>query len=251
MEYIVTLILCYSKSKPVKNRHLIRSFRFPWVMVATLPVIFSCKRLPEPDFSFTPTENPEAGDTISFINQSVDADSYEWQFGDGSSSNLADPLYIYDQAGIYEVTLTAENEAGSQAKTQSITINEPTILGFVVYDSTKTILLEEAEVSLYDNLHDYENFGETPYVGYTDSNGIVAFGNLEPVVYYIWIYRLEQEGFWGAFGSTDALTQNEITFYEVLCNWYEYPAKKSVSAENILQKMAAGTSRSDCLKRIR
>ncbi|MHC1685189.1 MAG: PKD domain-containing protein [Clostridiaceae bacterium] len=46
--------------------------------------------------------------------------SYRWDFGDGSSSNVAQPIHKYDKVGSYEVTLTVTDPAGntSQDKTK-------------------------------------------------------------------------------------------------------------------------------------
>ena len=57
------------------------------------------------------------GEQISFQGTGTDADgtiaSYEWQFGDGSTSSLEDPVYIFSQAGSYEVTLTVTDNDGA------------------------------------------------------------------------------------------------------------------------------------------
>lgn len=50
--------------------------------------------------------------TFDFLNQSTDADDYYWTFGDGGTSYDADPNYVYNQTGTYEVVLLAENDWG-------------------------------------------------------------------------------------------------------------------------------------------
>ncbi len=45
--------------------------------------------------------------TYSFTNQSQNATSYQWTFGDGGTSAATDPVYQYSQAGNYTVTLYA------------------------------------------------------------------------------------------------------------------------------------------------
>ena len=42
--------------------------------------------------------------------------SWEWNFGDGTSSTLQNPEHIYSEAGNYTVTLSASNEAGTGTK---------------------------------------------------------------------------------------------------------------------------------------
>jgi PKD repeat protein len=193
--------------------------------LAVVLITFSCKRLPEPDFSYIPEENPEAGDSIVFINNSADAESYRWEFGDGGTSTRESPVYIYEQSGIYDVKLTAVNEAGEESISRSVTINEPTVLGFFVYDSTGTIPLEDAEIWVYDNESDWDNFNDPLLTGTTDSEGLALFMNVEPVVYYIWAIREDSGGFWGSGGYTEALDQNEVNLFNVLCTWVEYQEK--------------------------
>lgn len=53
--------------------------------------------------------------TINLINESEYADSYLWEFGDGSISTAREPSYTYYQAGIYKVTLTVKG-GGGEAK---------------------------------------------------------------------------------------------------------------------------------------
>jgi gliding motility-associated-like protein len=47
--------------------------------------------------------------SVQFINNSTDADSWLWDFGDGSTSTDENPVHIYSSFGEYEVTLTAYN----------------------------------------------------------------------------------------------------------------------------------------------
>ena len=48
--------------------------------------------------------------TFNFNNNSTNATSYEWDFGDGSPVvNEEMPFYIYNTFGVFEVTLTASN----------------------------------------------------------------------------------------------------------------------------------------------
>jgi len=51
--------------------------------------------------------------TIFLFNNSINADSYLWLFGDGNSSTEEGPTHTYSIAGIYEVSLIATNNCGS------------------------------------------------------------------------------------------------------------------------------------------
>ncbi len=54
---------------------------------------------------------------VQFTNESVNAVTYLWDFGDGQSSNDADPLHIYTSPGTYNVTLNGYSQAGNLFET--------------------------------------------------------------------------------------------------------------------------------------
>ncbi len=80
-----------------------------------------------PTAGFSSTTN---GLIASFTNSSANATSYEWNFGDGNTSNEENPTHTYAEDGVYEVTLTATNECGSVTTTQQVTIVTPPTAGF-------------------------------------------------------------------------------------------------------------------------
>ncbi len=51
--------------------------------------------------------------SVSFVNTTQNATSYQWNFGDGNNSNNTNPNHTYSAAGSYTVTLTATNSCGS------------------------------------------------------------------------------------------------------------------------------------------
>lgn len=81
--------------------------------------------VPEADFKYTITNDSIAPATVTFNNQSKNAVSYSWDFGDPNSasntSTLQNPLHTYSAPGSYVVTLTATNEQ-NVTDTQSYTI---------------------------------------------------------------------------------------------------------------------------------
>ena len=63
------------------------------------------------DFSFSSNTGCEPT-TINFNNLSTNAISYQWNFGDGSSSILQNPSHTYASAGNYHVKLVTKNTTG-------------------------------------------------------------------------------------------------------------------------------------------
>jgi gliding motility-associated-like protein len=50
--------------------------------------------------------------TAVFINQSIGAQTYDWNFGDGTGSTAVNPVHDFDEIGEYLVTMYATNEFG-------------------------------------------------------------------------------------------------------------------------------------------
>jgi PKD repeat protein len=61
-------------------------------------------------------------EVIEFDNCSENADSYLWDFGDGSTSTSENPEHSYDEAGTYVVTLEATNGDGTKEISHNIEI---------------------------------------------------------------------------------------------------------------------------------
>ncbi len=63
---------------------------------------------------------------ISFTNQSQNAQSYQWDFGDGGTSTEAAPKHKYTKGGSFTVKLTIMGEQGKTAvTTQIVTVKSP------------------------------------------------------------------------------------------------------------------------------
>jgi gliding motility-associated-like protein len=69
--------------------------------------------IPEADFIVSSDSVPVGSPTIEFTNQSTDALTYVWDFGDGTTSTSTNPIHVYPSAPAeYVVTLYAYNELG-------------------------------------------------------------------------------------------------------------------------------------------
>jgi PKD repeat protein len=79
-----------------------------------------CK--PIPDF-FAQSHIVCSGDTVKFVDASIGANpnGYQWSFPGGTPSTSTEryPQVTYNQEGVYSVTLTTTNNAGSETKTVS------------------------------------------------------------------------------------------------------------------------------------
>ena len=78
---------------------------------------------PSPTAMFSAT--PLTGDAplfITFTNASSEADSYEWDFGDSTTSTLENPTKTYTAIGTFDVTLTATGPNGVDSETKFLYI---------------------------------------------------------------------------------------------------------------------------------
>ena len=99
------------------------------LLALTLFIFASCTKTPVASFSVS-TTSAYVDEPISFSNQSIDAVSYEWNFGDGSTSSEMNPTHTYTTGGTYTVTLTAYSKNMKKMATYSenITIKNKLIL---------------------------------------------------------------------------------------------------------------------------
>ncbi|MEL6557337.1 MAG: PKD domain-containing protein, partial [Bacteroidota bacterium] len=84
---------------------------------------------PSSSFAFEQSESNFL--EYNFTNNSVNAESYFWDFGDGNTSMDESPTHIYSSADIYTVTLSATNAVGTTVDfSTSIDIQAPVTAGF-------------------------------------------------------------------------------------------------------------------------
>jgi uncharacterized repeat protein (TIGR01451 family) len=76
--------------------------------------------LPEAGFSYSAVDL-----TVTFTNTSSNADAYWWDFGDGITSTLENPVHTYAAGGTYIVTLFAFGECGGSVAEAEVTVVEP------------------------------------------------------------------------------------------------------------------------------
>lgn len=82
----------------------------------TVPVQIIGGLAPQAAFAFA-----DSGDYVGwFTNNSVNGLTYHWNFGDGDTSNLANPTHTYHSDGTYTVTLITTSACGSDTVTQSV-----------------------------------------------------------------------------------------------------------------------------------
>ena len=84
----------------------------------------SCRKEVKADFEITGITN--VGEKLNFTNHSTNSDVYEWDFGDGNSSEFETPSHIYLKPGTYTISLKAIGISGSSTLSKTITITGTT-----------------------------------------------------------------------------------------------------------------------------
>lgn len=81
------------------------------------------------DFTLNATTSCSVPLNVQFTNTSTGGGNYLWNFGDGSTSTVVNPLHSYTSSGVYSVTLTNDGgSCGSHSITKSniVTVQPPT-----------------------------------------------------------------------------------------------------------------------------
>lgn len=187
----------------------------------------SCIKNPEPAFSYVPSDRPETGEEIQFINESLDASHFYWDFDNGRTSDEEMPVEVFSLPGTYTITLVAENMFRVDSIKEDVLIYPPTILQFYFYDFDG-IPISSAQVELYNTASDAMSFTNQVKSGSSNVYGMTKFSNLEPKQYYLWMEKTDNSG-GGYFtgGYVGPLKQNQINTYITFVDYYESGKKKA------------------------
>jgi len=103
-----------------------------------------------------------AGNTATFTNTSVYANTNSWTFGNGNTSTLVSPSHTYAANGKYQVTLTASNTCFTETKKDSVSIGAVSIKSIfdekpniiITNHNGKTALLNSSTLPIYISVYD-------------------------------------------------------------------------------------------------
>ena len=109
------------------------------ILLAWALLVTGCKKVTV-DFSYSPAE-PRAGETVIFVNNSSAGETWDWNFGDNTTSISKHPRHIYKKAGEYLITLRVDS-ANNQTISKSIT----------VYDTIPTFISSTDSITHYTDV---------------------------------------------------------------------------------------------------
>lgn len=116
-----------------------------------------------PTAAFTVNSNTQClnGNVFSFVNNSVNAVSNIWNFGDGTNSTNATPTHSYLSAGVYTVKLVVSNASGCKDSVVSIVTVLPkplssfNILGATGCTNNRTITISSTAIGATTYFYDF------------------------------------------------------------------------------------------------
>jgi cyclophilin family peptidyl-prolyl cis-trans isomerase len=95
-------------------------------ILTAIALIFLAACAPKPSATFLkPTTKLVAPADYTFTNTTKVADSYEWDFGDGTTSKEVSPTHRYNRSGNYTVTLKATKGAKVAIRKEMIQVAAP------------------------------------------------------------------------------------------------------------------------------
>lgn len=111
-----------------------KSIKIFGIVALFATVLFaSCKKeentpAPIADFTISPNDTINGGETLTFTNTSTNADTYLWNFGDGTTSTAVSPTKSsFDVSEpaceeTYTITLTATKNGKTSTKSKNVVV---------------------------------------------------------------------------------------------------------------------------------
>ncbi len=161
-----------------------------------LPLILvSCESTPIAMFSASPG-NPVVGEEVWFTNESDNAYDFEWNFGDGYTSNEPNPIHKFTSTGTFTVVLKVWSESGlTDESSLTLDVKIPTLLEIEVLEYYEKYPVEGASIILYPTLTDWENETSMVNEGFTDADGKAVFSDLDYIVYYVDVWEATHDNY--------------------------------------------------------
>lgn len=143
----------------------------------------------DPIADFTYLEN---NGEVSFVNNSENADSYAWDFGDTNTSTDENPVHTYSSNGDYEVELEVTKCGMTHTYTTTVTVSSLSVDDFElkrlkVYPNPSESILYINGISL-DNLYSirlYDILGRPINLNISTAENVVDISNLKPGHYFL------------------------------------------------------------------
>jgi PKD repeat protein len=196
-----------------------------YLIILLIPLVMTSCEVSPSAFFYSDKVDVLVGENVVFTNGSNNAVEYNWDFGDGTSSDVVNPIHVYNSTGTFEVALTAIGRRGnSDMAYQIVNVVIPTTLEIEVLEYYDEYPVRNASVILYPTLKDWDAETNILSEGFTNSSGKVVYTNVDEYVYYVDVweahhnnYTLRDEDV--AFIRTQQLKPNQINKFVA---WVDY-----------------------------
>lgn len=177
-------------------------------------------------------EATESGLLVAFENLSVDATTFNWDFGDGNNSMAENPIHTYATDGTYDVQLIATNNCGSDTITITVNASSLPTANFDVANNTICIEDQIDFINLSSSNADefiWEFEGGSPATS-DDVNPIVTYNS--PGVYDVTLTAIND------LGEDVIMQQNYITVLDTPTAQFGFSADELILSFNDLSQDA-------------
>lgn len=178
-----------------------------YLLFAVCLIFSACKKTPETCFTYS---NAEGSLLVSFTNCSIDATTYDWDFGDGTSSIAENPSHTFSTSGNHDVTLRATSKQGiSTTLTQTISLTGPPNLIFTGEYLTNYVCDDSSQGSSSANIFPIPGTTDRVYLDSTYTYYAIVRSNLTITVPRQTAFfgpSFEGEGTYASGGNTATLT---------------------------------------------
>lgn len=101
-------------------------------------------------FAVTPDQVNVPGQPVYTVNLSQFSTNYEWNFGDGNTSNEENPVHFYQTPGVYSIQLIANNQYNCPDTLIRYDVVEARALGAIQFPSAFSPNLSDSNGGIYD-----------------------------------------------------------------------------------------------------
>ncbi|MCK9255677.1 MAG: PKD domain-containing protein [Bacteroidales bacterium] len=150
------------------------------------------------------TQNCDAPFAVKFINQSYNADSFLWDFGDGQTSNQVNPIHTYNISGYFDVKLTIDGGTcgfDEEIKENFVEI-DPSLPCITIFPSSGHTTISKCSGIIYDT-----GGPDGKYLTNTNSSLTIYAEGAESIILNILEFDIEE-------GSDYYCDYDYIAFYD-------------------------------------
>jgi PKD repeat protein len=214
---------------------------------AIIPLLFAgCSKDPVSRFVVDETELG-IGETFYFTNRSIDAESFEWDFGDGFIANSFNASHYYDSDGTYTVSLKAFFKGRIDISYTTIQVLGASLQITVKEYYEPNYLVPDISVRLYASVNDWEDEHNMVAEGFTSSSGVIRFDHLARQRYYVDIWGPHHDNYQLAaedvgFIETPVLEPGEIKYWTAKVDYYPDGKKSSFDRASARSLMKTWTN---------